>query len=159
MMLLSLAFAIVAQLTPQMRDGIAGAHDIPAYSGEQRTQVVGKLLHLTKQPNLRTTSLTPNAPFAGNGAHLSFWKNSFVIGTPAGSALVRGQALGARLTELGEEGFLIERSTLAGEHCTVVAANTDIGVLYGVFACLRLLQTHCDVSALSVRSAPKLKLL
>lgn len=83
-MLLPLAFAMAAELTPQMRDGIADAHDVPAYSAEQRTKVVGKLLHLAKQPNLQTTSLTPNAPFAANGAHLSFWKTSFVIGTPAG---------------------------------------------------------------------------
>jgi len=83
-MLLSLAFAMAAQLTPQMRDGIVDAHDIPAYSVEQRAQVVGKLLHRTKLPNLQTTSLTPNAPFAASGAHLSFWKTSFVIGTPAG---------------------------------------------------------------------------
>ena len=83
-MLLPLVFAMVSQLTPQMRDGIADAHDISAYSSEQRAQIVGKLLHLAKQPNLQTMSLTPNAPFAGNGAHLSFWKTSFVIGTPAG---------------------------------------------------------------------------
>jgi hypothetical protein len=83
-MVLALALAMVAQLTPQMRDGIAGAHDIPAYSGEQRMQIVGKLLHLAKESNLQTTSLTPNAPFASNGAHLSFWKTSFVLGTPVG---------------------------------------------------------------------------
>jgi len=83
-MLLPLAFALAAQLTPQMRDGIAGAQYVPAYSSEQRTQIVGKLLHLAKRPDLQTISLTPNAPFAENGAHLSFWKTSFVIGTPAG---------------------------------------------------------------------------
>ncbi len=83
-MLLPLAFAMAAQLTPQMRDGIAGVQYVPAYSSEQRTQIVGKLLRLAKQPNIQTTSLTPNAPFAGNGAHLSFWKTSFVLGTPSG---------------------------------------------------------------------------
>ncbi len=41
-MLLPLAFAMAAQLTPQMHDGVADAHYVPAYSGEQRTQVVGK---------------------------------------------------------------------------------------------------------------------
>src|SRR5437868_14480037 len=83
-MLLPMALVVVAQLTPQMHDGIAGARYIPAYSSEQRTQIVEKLLHLAKQPNLQTTSITPNTPFAENGAHLSFWKTSFVLGTPAG---------------------------------------------------------------------------
>jgi len=83
-MLVPLVFAFFAQLTPQMRDGIADAHDVPAYSAEQRIEVIGKLLHLAKQPKLQTTSLTPNAPIAANGAHLSFWKTSFVIGTTAG---------------------------------------------------------------------------
>jgi hypothetical protein len=31
-----------------------------------------------------TASLTPNAPYGNGGAHLSFWKPSFVLGTPAG---------------------------------------------------------------------------
>ena len=30
------------------------------------------------------TSLTPNAPFAADGAHLSFWKPAFVLGTASG---------------------------------------------------------------------------
>jgi hypothetical protein len=83
-MLLSLALAAIAQLTPQMRDGVPDARYIQAYTGERRMQIVRKLLHLAKQPKLRTVSLTPNAPFAANGAHLSFWKTSFVLGTPAG---------------------------------------------------------------------------
>src|SRR6185437_10853972 len=83
-MFLPLALAVAAQLTPQMRDGIVDARYIPAYSSEQRAQIVGKLLHLSKQQDLQTTSLTPNAPFAESGAHLSFWKTSFVLGTPAG---------------------------------------------------------------------------
>jgi len=63
-MLLPLALGVAAQLTPQMRDGIANARYIPTYTVEQRAQIVGKQLHLAKQPNIQTTSLTPNAPFA-----------------------------------------------------------------------------------------------
>jgi hypothetical protein len=83
-MLLPLALAAVAQLTPQMREGIAGSGYIAPYAGEQRVRLVRTLLHLPKPPELQTISLTPNAPFARNGAHLSFWKTAFVLGTPAG---------------------------------------------------------------------------
>jgi hypothetical protein len=81
---LPFVLAAIAQLTPQMRDGIAGARYIPAYGDDQRTLTVQKLLRLAKLPKLGTASLTPNAPLAADGAHLSFWKTSFVLGTPAG---------------------------------------------------------------------------
>ncbi|MGQ7407476.1 hypothetical protein ACTGWE_11680, partial [Streptococcus suis] len=40
---------------------------------------------------------------------------------------------------------------------TVIAANTDVGVLYGVFHFLRLLQTRQPVSSLDLLSAPRLR--
>ncbi|HEX4270356.1 MAG TPA: alpha-glucuronidase family glycosyl hydrolase [Rhizomicrobium sp.] len=79
-----------------------------------------------------------------------------VIGTPASSSLVAGLKL--PLNALGKEGYLI-RSTMVGGHAvTVIAANTDIGVLYGSFAFLRLIQTRQPVSHLDIASAPRLKL-
>jgi hypothetical protein len=82
--ILSLALAAIAQLTPQMHEGIPDARYIPAYNNEQRVLTVQKLLHPAKEPKLGTVPLTPNAPLAADGAHLSFWKTSFVLGTPAG---------------------------------------------------------------------------
>jgi alpha-glucuronidase len=79
-----------------------------------------------------------------------------VIGTPASSRLVAG--LNLPLNALGKEGYLI-RSTMAGGHpVTVIAANSDIGVLYGSFAFLRLIQTRQPVNHLDIASAPRLKL-
>jgi hypothetical protein len=43
------------------------------------------VLGLASPPVLgATVTLTPDAPYAWSGAHLSFWKPSFVLGTPAG---------------------------------------------------------------------------
>ena len=79
-----------------------------------------------------------------------------VIGTPASSALIAGLKL--PLGSLGHEGYLI-RSTALGNHAvTVIAANSDIGVLYGSFAFLRLIQTRQSVTQLDIASAPRLKL-
>ena len=61
------------------------------------------------------------------------------------------------LKDLGMEGFIISTSLL-GAKKIVITANSDKGVLYGVFHFLRLLQTQQDISKLNIYSAPKLKL-
>jgi alpha-glucuronidase len=63
-----------------------------------------------------------------------------------------------RLAKAGDEGFVISSTKANGKRVILVTANKDIGVLYGVFHFLRLLQTHQDVSALDVVSFPRIKL-
>src|SRR5690606_32846689 len=62
-----------------------------------------------------------------------------VLGTPASSPLVA--ALDLDLAGIGEEGYLVRSVRIGGRAATVIAANSDIGVLYGVFHFLRLAQT------------------
>ena len=45
-----------------------------------------------------------------------------------------------------------------GNNCIVITANTDTGILYGVFHFLRLLQTHQPAYPLNIISFPRLKL-
>jgi alpha-glucuronidase len=75
-----------------------------------------------------------------------------VLGTPATSSPIRGLAL--NLTSLGREGYTIRSTNLGGRSVIAIAANEDIGVLYGVFHFLRLLQTRAAIDALSITSAP-----
>ncbi|GHA76291.1 alpha-glucuronidase family glycosyl hydrolase [Pontibacter akesuensis] len=84
-------------------------------------------------------------------------QNILVAGTPASSALIKALNLDAKLKTVGDEGYLLLTANQNGKKQTVIAANTDIGVLYGSFHFLRLLQTHQDISNLSVASAPKIK--
>jgi alpha-glucuronidase len=63
-----------------------------------------------------------------------------------------------RLMKAGEEGFVISSTMANGKRIILVTANNDIGVLYGVFHFLRLLQTHQDISGLDVVSFPRIKL-
>ena len=58
----------------------------------------------------------------------------------------------------GQEGFAINSATLAGKPVINIEANTDIGLLYGVFHLIRLIQTEQPISALNMISQPKLKL-
>lgn len=84
-------------------------------------------------------------------------KASLIIGTPDSSSAIAKLGLGSSLQAVGPEGFIIQRREIAGQNATVIAANTDTGVLYGAFHLLRLLQTHADISTLAVQSAPSIE--
>jgi len=77
-----------------------------------------------------------------------------VIGTPASSPDIAALAL--PLARTGAEGYLIRSTILNGHRVTVIAANSDIGVLYGVFAFLRRIQTRQPIDHLDIADAPKL---
>lgn len=83
---------------------------------------------------------------------------TLIIGTPKSSPLVARLNLNQKLSVLGEEGFLILTTGTSNNKHTIIAANTDQGILYGVFNFLQLLQTHKNISNLNISSAPKLKL-
>lgn len=81
---------------------------------------------------------------------------AMVIGTPATSPLIASLKL--PLSNLAGQGYLIHSTGLSGHRVTVIAANSDIGVLYGSFAFLRLLQTRQPIDHLDLASAPSLKI-
>ena len=83
---------------------------------------------------------------------------ALIVGTPAGSRLVAGLPLGDALRDAGPEGFVIRDMAVRGRRATVVAANRDVGVLYGAFHLLRLLQTETPLRGLNIQSAPRLPL-
>ncbi len=62
------------------------------------------------------------------------------------------------LKKIGPEGFIIRSSKINGENIIAVTANSDIGVLYGVFRFLSLLQTERNISDLNIISFPRIKL-
>ena len=62
------------------------------------------------------------------------------------------------INKVGKEGFLIRTTHINKQKIIVIAANTDVGVLYGCFHLLRLLQTHQNIQQLSVVSAPSIQL-
>lgn len=83
--------------------------------------------------------------------------NVLVVGTPASSSLIASLDLSNRLSALGNEGYLIENTRVNKRNVTIIAANTDVGVLYGSFHLLRLLQTQQSLENISLSSAPKLQ--
>jgi len=81
---------------------------------------------------------------------------AIVIGTPRSSPLVAG--LGLDLQSAGSEGYVIRSVRIDGHPATVIAANEDIGVLYGVFHFLRLMQTARPLERVDVAEAPRVRL-
>src|SRR5262249_42199249 len=78
-----------------------------------------------------------------------------LIGTPASSGAIK--ALGFDLSRVGKEGYVISSTTVAGHPVIAIVANEDVGVLYGVFHFLRLMQTRASLDSLPVVSAPMLE--
>ncbi len=81
-----------------------------------------------------------------------------IAGTHANSPVLAGVDLRSELEKVGSEGFLILTRKIEGKRVIVITANKDIGVLYGVFHFLRMLQTQEDISNLDVVSFPRIKL-
>jgi alpha-glucuronidase len=78
---------------------------------------------------------------------------ALVIGTPRSSLIISRLPLG--LERAGDEGYVIRSVSIDGKPATVIAANSDVGVLYGAFHFLRLIQTRQPLSALDVVSKPR----
>jgi alpha-glucuronidase len=80
---------------------------------------------------------------------------AILFGTPASSTLVK--SLGLDLQRIGAQGYVIRTVALRGHRATVIAANTDIGVLYGAFAFLRLLQSREPIVHLNIAESPRIQ--
>jgi alpha-glucuronidase len=80
---------------------------------------------------------------------------TILIGTPQTSAAVA--ALDLPLKSLGAEGYIV-RSVPGSTPTTVVAANSDLGTLYGTFALLRHIQSGKDTSKIDIVSTPKIQM-
>jgi alpha-glucuronidase len=67
-------------------------------------------------------------------------------------------ALGLPLSSLGNEGYLLRSLRIKGSPVTLIAANTDRGLLYGSFALLAQIQQGKGLVALDQVSAPRIQL-
>lgn len=85
---------------------------------------------------------------------------ALVLATPATMPALAAASfpLRAELASLGKEGYLLRRIRLQGHNVTLIAANSDIGLLYGAFAWLRAAATAANGVAPESSSAPKLQL-
>ena len=62
------------------------------------------------------------------------------------------------LERAGSEGYVIRSVRVNGHAVTAIAANSDVGVLYGAFHFLRLMQTQQPLTALDIVSQPRTRI-
>lgn len=85
------------------------------------------------------------------------YSGAVIAGTPTSSKLIKSLNLNDNLSALGEEGYLLLNTLVNGKKSYIIAANTDIGVLYGAFKFLSLIQQHKNLGNLNISSKPKIK--
>jgi alpha-glucuronidase len=83
---------------------------------------------------------------------------SVMLGIPSHAPVIRKLVADTALAHLGDEGFIIRTVKYEGKSVTLITANKEAGILYGVFHFLRLLQTQQSIRQLSITSVPKIKL-
>ena len=81
-----------------------------------------------------------------------------VAGTPQSSPLIKSLHWEAQLAALGPEGFYIHSVRRSTHRAIVIAANSELGALYGTFYFLRLMQTLQPIDNLDVSERPRLQL-
>jgi alpha-glucuronidase len=81
---------------------------------------------------------------------------AIVFGTPRSSPLIAHLDLKPQGTS--RAGYVIRSVAIDGHRAIVIAANEDIGVLYGAFHFLRLLQTHQGLEQLNINTSPQIQL-
>jgi alpha-glucuronidase len=87
--------------------------------------------------------------------HSSIQQGSLVIGTLESLKNIIKDKLP---TVSGNEGFAIYSMNVNGKKITLITANQNIGLLYGSFHLLRLMQSNKPISSLVIQSSPTLQL-
>ncbi len=84
-------------------------------------------------------------------------KAANLVVTTARQAKIWLPGIADDLKKLGNEGYLIRQIKHQNKSVMLIAANTDIGALYGTFNLLRLVQTQTPLNSIDIVSAPKTK--
>nr|WP_294945412.1 alpha-glucuronidase family glycosyl hydrolase [uncultured Mucilaginibacter sp.] len=83
-------------------------------------------------------------------------ESTLFVGTISSLKLPENAFLEGEIQKTGEEGYLIKSIDIGKKKCIVITAQTDVGVLHGVFAFLKLLQTQESIVALNILEYPRI---
>lgn len=84
-------------------------------------------------------------------------RNNVVLAGKIGS-IIELNSLENELKNAGDEGYVIRSVKIKDKAVIVITANSDIGVLYGTYRFLQMMQTGENLSKLDVLSSPKIKI-
>jgi len=83
---------------------------------------------------------------------------ALVLATPARLPQLASAVPPADLAQAGDEGYVLRHVRLQGHNVSLIAANTDIGLLHGTYAWLRAAAIGKDGAVADAVSAPRLSL-
>lgn len=115
----------------------------------------GSVASVADTPTLKVARAELERGLAGLLGERRDGGGEILLGTPTSSARIA--ALKLSLDAVGDEGYRIRTMTDGGRPVTVIAANTDVGVLHGVYRYLALIQTRQAVGRLDLADAPKVR--
>ncbi|MGK9369008.1 alpha-glucuronidase family glycosyl hydrolase [Melioribacter sp. Ez-97] len=84
--------------------------------------------------------------------------NVILAGTYKNIMLNLQEEISNKLKTIGDEGYIINTLETEGKQIILITANSDIGVLYGTFHFIRLLQMESDIDNLNIVESPLIKL-
>ena len=82
---------------------------------------------------------------------------TLLIGLPKKGSEIQKFTDPAILQNLGNEGFFIQSGRIGGRRLTFITANQEIGLLYGTFHLIKLMQTGESIDSLHITSIPKIQ--
>lgn len=85
-------------------------------------------------------------------------ENTLILGSKSFFDTTIQEKLKKDFEQINDEGFIIKTIEIKGKNQTVITAKTDIGVLYGVFNFLRLIQTNKSIENLNFIDSPKINI-
>ncbi len=149
---------LLAPLAARAEDG----HDLwlryrPVAAGEAAAYraAAGSVASVADTPTLKVARAELERGLAGLLGERRDGGGEILLGTPTSSARIA--ALKLSLDAVGDEGYRVRTMTEGGRPVTVIAANTDVGVLHGVYRYLALIQTRQAVGRLDLADAPKVR--
>lgn len=86
------------------------------------------------------------------------FENNLVLGNFSSLNKELQQKLKADIDKINEEGYCIKKITTNNKSQIVITAKSDVGLLYGSFHFLRVLQTNQSIQNINIVEAPKTKL-
>ena len=84
--------------------------------------------------------------------------NVVIAGIPGSSEALPSNLFQDELKSAGKEGYLIKSIRTGKKEIICITANTDLGVLYGTYQFLRMIQTGERLTNLDLLSSPKIKI-
>ncbi|TRX22580.1 alpha-glucuronidase [Flavobacterium franklandianum] len=83
-------------------------------------------------------------------------ENVLILGSKTSLNEAISKSLNKEFEQINNEGYIIKTIQIKNKNHILITAKTDIGVLYGVFNFLKLIQTNKSVENLNIVDSPKI---